>query len=77
MWMKSVQNIYGSRTMLDGSIVRSQKWGVQIRLQIDEHLWVCWIFKKNDVRVSSMSDLVNLVKASLSSMIVRSKPEIG
>ena len=33
--------------------------------------------RKNDVRVSSMSNLVNLVKALLGSMFVRSKPKIG
>ena len=45
--------------------VQRQKKSVRVRLTIDEHVQVRSMFEKNDVRVSLISNLVNLVKALL------------
>ena len=48
--------------------MEAKNLGVWVWLPIDEHVRVDSMFGKNDVRVGSMSNLVNLVKALLGSM---------
>ena len=44
--LQVMELVMGRTTYVRSSIVRSQKWGVRVRLQIDEHVRVRSMFEK-------------------------------